>query len=229
MDACQDAQNIQDEFVLDTPALICRWRLCAATLPLYNRHLRALSARSVNGERVRPELVSWAKQHIEWTLAKGALENPDGVLMLLIDTQGQAAMTVGPYVELPDTSTHALLSRAVLANKEKEAHHVAPECLWAKHTSGVLVCAHATEHKLSGVSSLVRDLATTLGIPLAFSGELLDWAQTHDMSDEFSEVFLASDEHGIVASRQLSGVFSERFVQSYAKLLAKTKNGYKAK
>ena len=36
-----------DEFELGVPALVCRWRLAGRTLPLENRHLRALSQRRV--------------------------------------------------------------------------------------------------------------------------------------------------------------------------------------
>ena len=52
-------------FKLGTPALVCRWRLAGKRVPMENRHLRALSDRYVNGARVSPELVAWAKQHIE--------------------------------------------------------------------------------------------------------------------------------------------------------------------
>ena len=54
------------------------------------------------------ELVAWAKQHIEWTLGDGAAANPDGVLMMIVDTEGRAAMSVGPYEELEDTRLAAL-------------------------------------------------------------------------------------------------------------------------
>ena len=82
-------------FSLGTPALVCRWRLAAGTLLLGNRHIRALARRIVNGRPITPELVAWSKQHIEWTLAEGSVENPDGVLLLIVDENGAAAMTVG--------------------------------------------------------------------------------------------------------------------------------------
>ena len=36
----------QEGFELGTPALVCRWRLSGGMLPMANRHLRALAARS---------------------------------------------------------------------------------------------------------------------------------------------------------------------------------------
>ena len=84
------------EFKTDMPSLVCRWRLSGGTLPLENRHLRALGKRTVGGHTVSPHLIAWAKQHIEGTLKEGSLEHPDGVLMLVLDKTGKAAMAVGP-------------------------------------------------------------------------------------------------------------------------------------
>ena len=92
------------DFKLGTPALVCRWRLASGRLPLENRHLRALSRRVLDDEPVSPQLIAWAKQHVEWTLREGSAENPNGVLMLIVDEEGQAAMTVGPYEPLAATS-----------------------------------------------------------------------------------------------------------------------------
>ena len=89
------------EFKADAPSLVCRWRLSGGTLPLENRHLRALGKRAVGGHTVSPHLIAWAKQHIEGTLKEGSLEHPDGVLMLVLDKTGKAAMAVGPYEALP--------------------------------------------------------------------------------------------------------------------------------
>ena len=54
----QDEKNDASSFAgfeLGAPALVCRWRLASRTLPLENRHLRALAARSVNAGIARPE------------------------------------------------------------------------------------------------------------------------------------------------------------------------------
>ena len=112
-----DADLNDGEFMLGKPAIVCRWRLSNKTLPLENRHLRALGARHTSTRRVQKELVAWAKQHIEWTLGDGAAANPDGVLMMIVDTEGRAAMSVGPYEELEDTRLAALCARADLARR----------------------------------------------------------------------------------------------------------------
>ena len=102
-------------FELGRPSLVCRWRLADRALPLENRHLRALSRRMLGGAPVSPQLVAWAKQHIEWTLSAGALEHPDGVLMVIVDGKGRAAMTVGPYEPLKTRTVSLLADRAAAA------------------------------------------------------------------------------------------------------------------
>ena len=101
------------DFELGTPAIVCRWRLSGGSLPLENRHLRALLARTGNGKRVTKQLVAWAKQHIEWTLAEGSIGQADGVLMVVIDCDGKAAMTVGDYQPLTERHLSQLCQRAL--------------------------------------------------------------------------------------------------------------------
>ena len=62
---CEQQERAQ-EFRLDQPALICRWRMAKRTVPLLNRHIRALSQRTVNGAPLSHNMLSWAKQHVEW-------------------------------------------------------------------------------------------------------------------------------------------------------------------
>ena len=119
-----------DEFKVGKPALVCRWRLSNRALPLENRHLRALGARVLNGRPVSVQLVAWAKQHIEWTLAEGASRYPDGTLMIMVDDLGRAAMTVGPYKPLETTTTSLLAVRAALSAVESGRTGVAPETVW---------------------------------------------------------------------------------------------------
>lgn len=84
-------------------------------VPMLNRHIRALSERLVQGEPLTHNMLSWAKQHVEWSLAEGDYTAHDGVLMLVIDVNGNAAMTVGEYEPLADTSAKALRARSAEA------------------------------------------------------------------------------------------------------------------
>lgn len=216
-----DAQQLDTEasFTLGRPALVCRWRLAGGALPLENRHLRALSRRELTGGRVSRGLVAWAKQHIEWTLAEGSEEHPDGVLMLVVDEEGRAAMTVGPYESLRGQSLRVLAERAQAAQAEGEETGVAPESLWTV-SDGVLTWGIERGAAPSGAATLVEDLARTLGIPVrrqvGLASAVLEGHATLD------EAFLVSDEHGVVGALDASGPEGQRFVASYARLLDQT-------
>ena len=207
---------MMEEFELGTPALVCRWRLAARTLPLENRHLRALSQRHVAGKAVSTGLVAWAKQHIEWTLAEGAADQPDGVLMLVMDERGRAAMTVGPYEELPDRSLAELADRALAARREAAVTGVSPESLWVVR-NGALVWGAEPDELASGAASLVVDLAHTLGISVERAPRLADAARAGEVA--LDEALLVSDEHGPVAADGLGGPVAERLARGYATLL----------
>lgn len=210
-----DAQ--MEDFKLGRPALVCRWRLADRALPLENRHLRALSRRTVNGTAVTMQLVAWAKQHIEWTLSDGATRYPDGVLMIIVDEEGRAAMTVGPYEPLAVRTSSALAERALHATREGEETGIAPETLWA-FDGERLLCGHEAAAPASGAATLVDDLARTVGVTVAYQEDLAERVMAGDAS--FDEVFLSSDEHGVVLSSTATGARSRRFADGYERLLS---------
>lgn len=213
-----DNQPQMDGFTLGRPAIVCRWRLANRALPLENRHLRALSRRRLGDKNVSTQLVAWAKQHIEWTLAEGSARYPDGVLMLIIDEEGRAAMTVGPFEPLAQTTAQALSQRALSAEHEAAVTGVAPEGLWAVR-GDQLICGGPTELPLSGAASLIRDLARTTGLSVACDAGL-----AQDVAEEvgsYDELFLVSDEFGVVPASDAKGPRSYRLAGGYARLLEK--------
>ncbi|WP_321970702.1 hypothetical protein [Paratractidigestivibacter sp.] len=216
----QGTQKVED-FELGEPALVCRWRIAGGRLPLENRHLRALSRRRVAGRGVTTQLVSWAKQHIEWTLADGSVENPDGVLMIAMDEQGRAAMSVGPYAELAARDVAALAARAGESRREAGETGVAPETLWAVR-DGALVWAADGDAVASGAASLVADLAKTLGVEASRDAALLGEVLAGAVPEQ---AFLCSDEHGVVVAADAAGDVAQRFADAYAKLLASERAG----
>ena len=199
------------------PVLVCRWRLFAQSLPLENRHLRALSRRCVQGSQVDTRLVAWAQQHIEWTLFTGAVDHPHGVLMLIIDEEGQAAMTVGEFSPLENPSLELLCARAQTAATEAAHTGVAPESMWT-FFDGVLYWGAGEFESPSGANSLVLDLAKTLGIAVVRKPGLLQEIQ--DGASDFTELCLVSDEHGIVCDRAHAGSMTTRLCEYYKRLLA---------
>lgn len=205
--------NESDQFELNEPALICRWRMAGRHIPMLNRHIRALSQRTVGEGPLERNLLSWVKQHIEWSLAEDASVDPDGVLMVVVDVDGRAAMSVGAYEPLADRSPEALAARAADARREADATGVAPETLCLLR-SGELVIGASDEGLLCGTMTFVEQLARTRGLAVRFDPELAGVAEPSD------EVLLVSDEHGVVAApdegasekdREFAAFFSEAY------------------
>ncbi len=205
-----------EEFKLGKPALVCRWRLAHGELPLENRHIRALAARRLRGEEIPASLVAWVKQRIEWGLGEASCEHPDGVLMLVVDELGASALTLGPYRSLEKTSANDLLARARASRREAQTTGVAPEELWVAQSDS-LVWGTSAEFSPSGASTLVFDLAHTMGMPVRRDNTLLLDAGLRGFAG--GEVFLVSDEHGVVPASDRGGMRARKFAQGYAKLL----------
>ena len=191
---CAEQERGLEKFELADPALVCRWRM--------NRHIRALSQRVVNGAPLTTNMLSWAKQHVEWSLAAGEYEDPNGVLMLVIDVNGDALMSVGPYEPLADTSRAALVSRASIARAEAAGTGVAPELLGVLTADGRVLLAAAPGEALCGAATLVEQLAAVRGH--AVERSLVDGVTAEQVAGAAGEgdaVFLISDEHGVVVER----------------------------
>ncbi|MBQ6650002.1 MAG: hypothetical protein IJM67_01985 [Atopobiaceae bacterium] len=209
-------------FSLGKPTLVCRWRISGGMLPLANRHMRALRSRVVDGSRVSTELVAWAKQQVEWSLAEGSAAHPDGVLMLIVDEGGQAAMTVGPYEPLKARTLRELARRALDAAREASSTGVAPEML-AIVRDGALLLGMETEQRVSGTASLVSDLAQTLGMSVRRVEGLAPSVVAGEACA--GEAMLVSDEHGVVVASDQGGPLAEKFAGGYQTLLEKARRG----
>ena len=188
-------------FALERPALVCRWRLSHKAVPLLNRHIRALAGRRLAGAPVSMNLVAWVKQHIEWAVAEDAYHDHDGVLMIVVDEAGQAAMSVGSYEPLVDTAPAALAARAADAWREARATGVAPEVL-AAVVDDVLVVAAQEGEPAAGVRSFVEQVAATRGLGVRAVMPAADDPCAEDLLKALGgdAVMLLSDEHGVVPS-----------------------------
>lgn len=196
---CAEQERGLEAFELAEPALVCRWRMAKRQVPLLNRHIRALSQRVVNGEPLTHNMLSWAKQHVEWSLAEGAYADPNGVLMLVIDVNGDAVMTVGAYEPLTDCSAAALIARAEVARAEAASTGVAPEVLAAVTADGRILLAVQEGEPLCGAATLVEQLAQTKGHAVEralYQGAGVDAALA--AAGESAALALISDEHGMV-------------------------------
>lgn len=203
-----------DEFTLGEPVLVCRWRLSDRRIPMAGRHIRALGERVTDGWAPTPEFLAWVRQHLEQTLDSGAADDPDGVLMLAVDAAGHGAMAVGPYEPLADTSAAALAARAAASAEEGARTSVAPETLWAV-ADGALLAGFGDTFTCGGAGTLLMDLTETLGRPVTFDGTL---AQRVAAGEPFDEVFLVSDEHGVVPASDNGGPVAETFAAQLGRL-----------
>ena len=183
-------------FHLGKPELVCRWRLAGRSVPLLNRHMRALGARHVRGEALTANLLGWVKQHIEWSLAEDPSAVADGVLMIVVDEDGQAAMSTGVYEPLAKTSLDDLAARAQTAQTEAAELGVAPEVLCVVEGGGIVV-GLPEEAPAAGALSLIEQLAQTRGIALRRDPALPYRAVSGLVG---GAAFLVSDEHGVVAA-----------------------------
>lgn len=206
------AESIPEDLFAGEPVIETRWRLQNGALPLKNRHLRALAARDVTSA-----LVSWAHQHLEWTLAEGAMEQPDGVLVLDVDTEGRAVMSIAPFEPLPPLSAALLLDRV----EGREADPVEDEVIWTCRDGRLYVLSDADKPR-SGANSLAVDLARTLHLEPTFEGHA-PVAEALSRLAPADELFLVSDEFGIVAAADHDGPMARELASCYAKLLAAAK------
>ena len=207
----KNAGDSQETFELAEPALVCRWRLARKHVPLLNRHVRALSARRVNGGPLGTNMLSWVKQHVEWSVAEGSYPEADGVLMLVVDVTGQAAMRVGAYEPLPSTEAAALVERAASARVEQGETGVAPELLAYAGPDGLTLVAGEDE-ALCGAASLAAQLAETRGMAV---GRAAAWDK------DAPELLLISDEHGVVSADGFEGPVGAFLSQGFETLRAK--------
>ena len=195
------SDTAEQGFRLAEPVLVCRWRLAGRHVPLLNRHMRALSQRRVQGEPLTMNMLGWVKQHIEWALAEDPSAIGDGVLMLVVDERGQAAMSTGVYEPLADASLAALAARAQTAQVEATQLAVAPEALCIA-SGGEVVIGVPENATAAGAVSLVEQLAQTRGARVTRDPALPFRALTGMMG---GAAFLVSDEHGVVAAEDATG------------------------
>ena len=195
-DFCANQEAVE-KFTLDKPALICRWRMSNKKVPMLNRHIRALSERLVQGEPLTHNMLSWAKQHVEWSLAEGDYTARDGV-------------------PLADTSAKALRARSAEARSEADETGVAPELLAAVN-NGELAFVAPGDECLCGTATLIEQLAQTKGIPVT---------RVDIPAQLKGALFLVSDEHGVVPATETDAAEADAatvafFADGYEKLRAR--------
>ena len=214
--ACHRGCNVVNQDLGDV-RFCCRWRVVSGRVPLKNRHMRALGARTLDGEKIGAPLVAWVRESVDWSLGNVAGYD-DATLVLKVHAGGRASLDVTEYRRPKERSANDLLRRAERGRREAESCGVSSEDLWVV-SGGVLLWGLTMGAYACGTSSLVSQLARTLGYAVTVVDDLAaQLAETGFRPD--MEVFLASDEHGVLAATDRTGTIAQRFESSYNTLLA---------
>jgi hypothetical protein len=177
------------------------WRLAQGMLPLQERHLRSLKAFEIDGP-----LQSWVRERLEWTLQNAIGDNPNGVLHLCLKPGGALTIAVTPRSETPQLTADDLVTddgRVERASIEG--------IVWV--IRGTSAVASTDKPLVSAVSTVVRDLLITFKC---------DVSQHVLIADELlacgTELFVASDEYGIVPIFNHDGPMVQRLDECFKKL-----------
>jgi hypothetical protein len=126
-------------------------------------------------------------------------------------------MATEEYVPLAATAAADLLARA----RAQAADAVPGEVLWVATDAG-LTAFQPSQKPLSGANSLVADLAATTRLALSYADPDRAAAAVADLPQD-GEVFLVSDEHGVVGASDASGPVARRFAGYYDRLVGQTR------
>ena len=198
-------ENLQrEELGRTVPAqgLDLRWRLANGDLPLRERHLRSLADLGVGSP-----MQSWMRTRLEYVLENHAVENPNGTLHIQMDGEGRTTFEVGPLGETPTLSVADLLERggAVVGCS-------VPGTVWLAADNSLIA---ATDRKLiDAAATTVRDLAKTLGYEVAERP-----VPSEQVRAQGAEVFLVSDEFGVVAFEGHGGAIATKFTELLNRVL----------
>ena len=155
-------------------------------------HLYERRLRSLSAFNVGPAVQAWVRSRLEWVRDNKFYELPDGLVVLTIDPEGMVDIQ---QEELPQAP---VLTRAMLDAGEL------PGTLWAAR-NGQLFVEQEPRH---AADTLVRDLAKTLGYEVVV-GEL---------SLDDGEVFVVSDEFGILPLEETQGQVTNKLIECFDKL-----------
>lgn len=178
-----------------------RWRLAGGKLPMRERHLRSLKALGIDGP-----MQSWVRTRVEYVLDNHAAEHPDGALHLVIAPDDKVTFSVEPLRELPALSAADVdvVSGSVAGIDDATVWLAGEKCLTAAAPDGVV----------SAMDTTLCDLATTLGYTVQARAVAADEVQG-------AELFVTTDEHGVVPVEGCSGEQAAKFAELLSRLWGK--------
>ena len=198
----------QDEMLsMPTEPIDVRWRLADGGLPMRERHLRSLASMGVGAP-----MQSWIRTRLEYVLENHAPIHPNGVLCLRMDPEGKTEMVVEPLGTVPT------LTEADLVIKDDFITGASvPGVVWVMGEK-LAIASVDNEELISATATTMRDLAETLSMQVEEGAVLAE-----DAFAEGVEIFVTSDEFGILPIEGHSGATTDRFTKLLNKLLKPAK------
>lgn len=145
-----------------------------------------------------PPLIAWVHERLEWAAANLLGSDTDAVLVLDVDLQGEAQVSLDDCIALPPLGEDDLLIEDGFVKGISTGEGVWPATVWLATEDGTLIAS--AEELFLAVDTLAEQLATTQGIPVTKA------IQTTQVLKEAQAVFAVSDEFGFVPLRGSSEV-----------------------
>ena len=183
---------------LPAEKLLFHWRYASRKIQLYERRLRSLAAFNVG-----PAVQAGVRSRLEWMQDNRLYEQPDGVLELSIDPEGDVAMRM-----LPVTPAPAFDEGSLSWEGDELAGCALEGTLWVLREQRAHVVPADIRH---AADTFTRDLVTTLGATMD------ETPVTRGMLDG-AEIFVISDEHGIVPCEGHDGTMTGKLSSCFDKL-----------
>ena len=178
-----------------------RWRLSGGKLPMRERHLRSLLSLGIDGP-----MQAWVRTRIEYVLENHAAEHPDGAMHLVIAPDGKVTFSVEPLRELPQVGAGDVdVAAGTVAG-------ISDATVWLAGEKRLV--AAVQNGLVSAIDTTLRDLAATLGYTVEERAVASDDAQG-------LELFVTTDEHGVVTVEGCSGEQASKFAELLGRLWAK--------
>lgn len=206
-----DEEQLEKEWLANNvPAerLELHWRYESGAVQLYDRRLRSLAAYGVG-----PALRSYLRARLEWFCDNKLYAQPRGIVVVIVETNGDVDMKLGEPVAAPALSEENL----VFENDQLAGANV-PGALFARKGDKLHIVAG--DGLRDACESFAADLAKTLAKSLGYAVVEGPFAKG-DL--EGAELLLVNEEFGEAVVEGHSGPFTDKLLECFDKLWSKGK------
>lgn len=206
-----DEEQLEKEWLAsNVPAerLELHWRYESGAVQLYDRRLRSLAAYGVG-----PALRSYLRTRLEWFCDNKLYAQPRGIVVVIVETNGDVDMKLGDPVAAPALGE----SNLVFESGQLVGANV-PGALFARKGDKLHIVA--SDGLRDACESFAADLAKTLAKSLGYV--VVDEPFAED-DLQGAELLLVNEEFGEVVVEGHDGPFTSRLVECFDKLWSKGK------